>query len=286
MGRMSRASLIDPVTRQWVRLTGRRVDLADYPWLDGPVGDPETVGHEWISREAARLGGTLVHDDDEAGLLASMSALAGQTFEPRRLRREIADFYERTARWRLELWSQWSPAAWPFGWLLSTLFARRLQQLSLPLRPLDTARGLDSRIASVRDDAGSVLGAAWVRTLRATGETVYSGWYGTARLPGSDQPSVRVVFPLPTGSLTVFLRPEMTAGGNLRLRSPLGAFGDDGAYLLVREPAGATAWVRRAPVAECFEVYVDGEGVLRTDHDLRLWTLSVLRLHYRLEPRR
>lgn len=44
--------------------------------------------------------------------------------------------------------------------------------------------------------------------------------------------------------------------------------------------------MRRAPVAECFEVYVDDEGVLRTDHDLRLRTLPVLRLHHRLEPRR
>jgi hypothetical protein len=29
-------------------------------------------------------------------------------------------------------------------------------------------------------------------------------------------------------------------------------------------------------------VFVDDEGVLRTDHDLRLGTLPVLRLHYRL----
>jgi len=33
----------------------------------------------------------------------------------------------------MEVWSQWSPIAWPFGWLLSTLFSRRLQQLGIPL---------------------------------------------------------------------------------------------------------------------------------------------------------
>jgi hypothetical protein len=45
-----------------------------------------------------------------------------------------------------------------------------------------------------------VLGAAWLRTLRRTGKTIYSGWYGAAALPGRDQPSVRVVFPLPTAA--------------------------------------------------------------------------------------
>ena len=36
---------------------------------------------------------------------------------------------------------------------------------------------------------------------------------------------------------------------------------------------------------EEFHVYVDDEGVLRTDHVLRLWSATAVRLHYRLEPR-
>ena len=32
-------------------------------------------------------------------------------------------------------------------------------------------------------------------------------------------------------------------------------------------------------------MYVDDEGVLRTDHALRLWSALVMRLHYRLEPK-
>ena len=42
----------------------------------------------------------------------------------------------------MEVWSQWCPAMRPFGWLISSIFAKRLQQLNLPLRPLDTAYGL------------------------------------------------------------------------------------------------------------------------------------------------
>jgi hypothetical protein len=275
--------LIDRATQSWVRATGRLLDLADHPWFAGPTGDPSGIGDEWIDREAARLGGQVAASGPDDGLLASMGALAGQRFDPNELRSEIVGFYEHTTRWRLELWFQWSALAWPFGWAISTLFARRLHQLSLPLRPLDSALGIDSRVVKVVDDQGAQLGAAWLRTLRSTGDTVYSGWYGTTTLPGRDQPSVRVVFPLPNGSVTVFLRPEVTSGGGLRLVSPLEPFGGDGAYLVVCDRPGASAWVRRVPIVERFDLYVDDEGILRTNHWLRLWSLPVIDLHYRID---
>jgi hypothetical protein len=112
---------------------------------------------------------------------------------------------------------------------------------------------------------------------------VYSGWYGTVVLPGRQQPSVRVAFPLPNGSVTVFLRPEVADGDRLRLVSPLEPFGGDGMYLIVRPDAGQSAWVRRVPIDERFELWVDAEGVLRTSHRLRLWSVPVIDLHYRLD---
>jgi hypothetical protein len=238
------------------------------------------IGDEWLPREAGRLGGELV---EGGGLLDDMHRLAGPNFDAERLAGPVIDFYERTATWRLEVWSQWCPAAWPFGWLLSTVFARRLQQLSLPLRPLDNALGMDSRVVALRGDDGAQLGAAWLRTLRSTGAQVYSGWYGTARLPNTDGPSVRVAFPLPNGSVTIFLRPEVRPDGALLLTSPLGKFGDDGAYLIVARADGHSGWARRVPLAERFVVWVDEEGVLRTDHSLSLWQVAILRFHYRLE---
>lgn len=63
---------------------------------------------------------------------------------------------------------------------------------------------------------------------RATGATVFGGFYSTTSLPGADRPSVRVVFPLPNGSITVLLRPEATPRGGLLLTSPSGDFGDEG----------------------------------------------------------
>ncbi len=277
-----RGALIDRATQTWVQATGQEVDLHEHRWLAGPTGDVTVVADDWLGREAHRLNGSLV---EGGGLLPDFSALSGDDFNPSGLAQPIIDFYERTAEWRLEVWSQWCGFAWPFGWLISALFARRLQQLSLPLRPLDVARGIDSRVVTIVDGQARQLGAAWFRTLRSTGQTVYSGWYGTEQLPSSDRPSVRVVFPLPNGSIAVFLRPSIESDGSLVLTSPLGAFGQDGAYLIVVQPGGQRAWVRRAPLAERFVVGVDEEGILRTDHSLNLWRMTVVRFHYRLEPR-
>jgi len=253
------------------------VDLQREPWFDGPVGDPHVVAHEWLPREARRVG---AEASDGGGLLGSMAALTSEHFDPSRLARPVVDFYEQTAAWRLDVWSQWCPVAVPGGWLISALFARRLQQLALPLRPLDAAQGMDSRVVTLRTDDGTQLGAAWLRTLRATGQVVYSGFYGTANMPGNSHTSIRVAFPLPNGSVTVFLRPSIERDGSLALTSPISAFGDDGAYLIVRDDE--RAWVRRVPLAERFHVYVDCDGTLRTDHALSLWTVPVLRFHYRL----
>ncbi|HUQ63236.1 MAG TPA: hypothetical protein VM121_05765 [Acidimicrobiales bacterium] len=258
-----RGASVDRATQAWVRGTGRRVVVAEHPWLLGPVGATSVIGEEWLAAEALRTGGEL---REGGGLLSDVNGLASDEFDPAQIAPEIVDFYQSTSEWRLDLWSQWSVWAWPFGWILSAVFARRLRQLSLPLRPLDVARGMDSRVVSVVDAKGRRLGAAWLRTLRATGQTVYSGWYGIVALPSTRSPSIRVVFPLPIGSLTVFLRPANAGGGRLRLTSPLGRFGEEGAYLLVSAPDRTHAWVRRVPLVESFDVYVDEEGVLRTDH--------------------
>ena len=275
-----RWSLIDGATQRWVRATGRRVEFEIDGWLRTPVGDSDRIGDQWLEGEAQRLGGAIKLG---GGLLPSMASLIGDGFDPGALHPSITEFYEATTDWRLDVWSQWSPVAWPFGWLLSAVFAHRLEQLSLPLRPLDTSRGMDSRVVSVLNNDGEQLGAAWMRTLRSTGATVYSGWYDITTLPRKARPSVRVAFPLPNGSITVYLRPENGPHGSLRLVSPVGAFGDDGAYLIVVRRDRRGGWAKRVALSEEFVVFVDEEGVLRTDHALNLQRIPVVRLHYRIE---
>ncbi len=276
---VKRKSLVDRVTQLWVLATGRSVDLDGQPWLRGPVGGADLIGDEWLAGEAARQEARL---REGGGLLASMAILDGDGFQSTLLRPEIVDFYEHTSEWDMDVWSQWSPVAWPFAWLLSGLFARRLEQLSLPLRPLDAAHGMESRVVVAVTPADEQVGAAWLRTLRKTGQTVYSGWYGVVTLPGDAQPRVRIAFPLPNGSITVYLLPSVDTDGALRLTSTPGDFGTDGAYLIVQRQRSGNAAVRRVPLHEQFRVYVDDRGTLRTDHSLHLGHVPIIRLHYRL----
>jgi hypothetical protein len=194
----------------------------------------------------------------------------------------LRDFYEHTSNWRMEVWTQWNPVFQPGGELISRLFGRRVQQLALPTRPLDVAHGMDSRVAIIVGHDGAQRAAGWIRTLRATGEYVYSGCYSSRLLPGTRQPSVHVAFPLEAGNVQVFLRPRVLPDGALELSSPAGAFGENGAYVVVQDRGRTHA--ARAPIHERFRVYVDRDGVLWTDHLLRLWSAPVVRLHYKLMP--
>jgi hypothetical protein len=271
---------LDRAARTFWRVQGRPVDLAGSErWLAAPTHDGQTVGDGWLQAAAAAYGGA-VHEQPGAGLLADMALLDGPHFTAAELRPEIRDFYEHTSDWRMEVWTQWNVFFQPGGELISRYFGRRVQQLALPTRPLDVALGMDSRVATIVDGAGEQRAAGWLRTLRSTGEYVYSGCYSTRLLPGAQQPSVHVAFPLQAGNVQVFLRPRVLPGGALELSSPAGAFGRDGAYVVVE--SGGRTHGARAPLHELFRVYVDSEGTLRTDHTLRLWSATVVRLHYKL----
>jgi hypothetical protein len=278
-----RGAPVDRLTQRWVIATGRRVDLAGAErWLDGPVGDPDGIGDRWVDAHAAVSGADVVEGPGQ-GLLPAFGVLA-PSVEAAAVSPQVVAFYETTAAWSVDLWSRWARWAEPGGRLVNAVFAHRLRQLSLPLDPLDGAEGLDSRVAAVVGPGGDHLGTVWQRTSRATGATVFGGFYGAVTLPGAPGPSVRVVFPLPNGSLTVLLRPHATPDGGMVLRSGPGRFGDDGAYLLVRPDASPTGWARRVPLHERFALSARDDGSVRCDHRLDLGPCEVLRLHYRLRP--
>lgn len=278
------AGTVDLGTRKFWRLTGREIDLdgAD-SWLRAPTVGPGPVGTAWLEAEAARRGGAVHHDLPDAGLIPDWGALAGAGFDPSALHPSIVDFYARTARWRMEVWSSWSPLFQPGGEIVSRGFGRRVQQLALPTNPLDVARGLDGRVSVLTDCTGEQVAAGWIRTLRGSGDTVFSGCYSTRTLPGADRPSVHVTFPLEAGNLQVFLQPRNRPDGRLELASPRGPWGSDGAYVTVHD--GGRDFARRVPLHESFQLYVDDEGTLRTDHVVRVGPATALRLHYKLTRR-
>jgi hypothetical protein len=270
----------DAITQYWVRITGRRFEPKVNSWLDGPIGEPDRIGEDFFERFASIRALTL---RPGRGLLEDTSILLSSQ-ERNRLDSGVARFYQETSRFDVDLWSEWSGSFRPFGALLARLFSRRLEQLNVPLGALDSSRGMTSEICEVVDNDARPEMTAWIRKLNATGRVVYCGAYSTIRLPGEDLACLKVVFPLPNGNATVVLRPSLRADGGLTLRSEGRGFGDPGFYFVVRTSSGWYARYLRA-MQERIDVYSGDCGEVRTDHELRLWGATFLRLHYRLAER-
>jgi hypothetical protein len=276
-----RGYLTDWTTQRWVQATGRVVDLGRETWLRGPSAPPEGVGASYFTALAEARGMTL-SEDPGGGLLPDFAALRGPGFDPGAIQPEVVDFYERTARYRLNLWSEWSPGFRPFGRLVDAIFASRLRQLQLPQSPLDTSRGVTSTL--LRLDGGGDTLTAWLRRRVPSGDVIYAGFYSVERPPLAPGPCVKVVFPLPNGSASVFLTPVARPDGSLELVSRGRELGGPGFYFVVVRD-GRTAWVRHVPAfTERIHVYADERRELHTDHVLRLWGRTFLRLHYAMPP--
>lgn len=272
---------VDRMTRAFWRITGRRVDVAGkQAWLDAPMHRESVVGDAWLADAAAAIGGAVVRNEPGSGLLPAFAALDGPRFRADSVHPEIRDFYEHTSRWRMEVWTEWNPLFQPVGELIARHFGRRVHQLTIPTRALETAHGMDSDIAAIVTANGRQMGAGWIRTLRSTGAYVYSGYYRVTTLPNSTQPSVHVSFPLESGNLQVFLQPRALSDGSLELHSTQGPFGTDGAYVAVSR--GGVVHAARVPLHETFRLYIDPDGVLRTDHVIRFHSAVAVRLHYKL----
>jgi hypothetical protein len=279
----ARGHLADWTTQRWVQLTGRRVDLRADPWLVGPVGSTRGIGPGYFDTFAESVGLEVRRDGGARGLLPSFQALAGAQFDPSTVHPRVAEFYERTSAFEIDMWSEWCGAFRPFGQMLAWIFSRRLQQLNMPLSGLDTSRGMTSEVLQLVDKAsGAVRFTAWVRGLVGTGRLVYAGSYSVCAVPGSNSPCVKVTFPLPNGNAIVFLRPVVHPDGSFSIVSSGERFGDPGFYFTVHGEKGIV-WARylRA-MRENIHVYATDDGALRTDHVFRLVGAVFLRMHYRL----
>ena len=158
-----------------------------------------------------------------------------------------------------------------------------MNQLNFPVSSLELAGGMTSEILPMYSASGERVYTGWLRRIAQDGRVIYTGLYSTAS-PGSfPDPCVKVSFPLPLGSATVFLRPEAQKDGSFKLISSGRNFGDPGFYRMVE--AGKVHWKVRyiRTLREYFHVYVDPEGILRTEHHVRFLGLTVIRLHYKME---
>jgi hypothetical protein len=277
----SLASALDLSTRCFWSIVGRPIDVAGaQSWLNSPSNSRGGIGDQWL--DAFEVAGHVRAPSRGDGLLETMTALDGPCFDTAQVDSRVRQFYEHTASWRMEVWSQWSGIFAPGGELIARLWGRRVEQLALPMQPLAVSRGMASAVRVVDDQHGNRVGAAWLRTLRSDGSKVYSGFYRVSALPDNDQPHVQVAFPLENGNVQVFLTPRNDPDGSFWLHSRSARFGADGAYVVVR--IGSRWHAAQVALRETFHVYTDNEGVLRTDHSLKVGRWQALRLHYRLDP--
>lgn len=272
--------------RNWVACLGRRLPLDEPGWLSGPVGTPERIGPGFYESYVSQEGLVAEVNTPGTGLLFRFDALAGPAFDPGRVHPAVREFYERTVEYRLEAWSQWSTLAYPFACVLMETVSRRIEQLNLPVQPLDTSRGMTSDVIRLIDPATGVpRHALWLRRIAATGDVVYAGFYGVETPPLANGPCVKVVFPLPHGSATVILWPEAREDGSLVLHSTGKGFGDAGFYRVLQTGKEERRVRCIRAMKETIHVYVDAEGTLRTDHTFRFFRYAMLRLHYKITPR-
>ncbi len=264
-----------------VRLSGRKIRRAGAPWLACVLGQPGAIGSGVYQRIAA-TNNLELSTPPGAGLIADFEALRGPSFNPDAVHPRVRHFYEHAAAYNLEVWSEVYLAGRFFLWLLVEFISRRMDQLNFPISSLEVAKGMSSEVVELREpESGRLVYTGWLRRFKSNGKVIYAGIYSVARIPGETDPCVKVTFPC-RGSANVYLRPCSHTDGSFGLVSTGAGFGRSGFYRLVE--ASPEAWRVRnfTTLHEVFRVYVDEEGVLRTDHTISFMGLAILRLHYKM----
>jgi hypothetical protein len=265
----------------WVLLTGKRIRNGDEPWLAAPLGEQGRIG-TGIYERIAQTENLQMRMPPTAGLIPDFNALRGPSFDPDAIRDEIRHFYEHAAQYHLDVWSEVSLIGMFFLWLLVEFISRRMDQLNFPISSLEVAKGMSSQVVQlVEPETNTVKYTGWLRRLKSSGHVIYAGLYSTLCVPGEENPCVKVTFPC-RGTANVYLSPVQHADGSFGLDSSGSAFGRSGFYRIVASGPDHRRVRYVKTLHELFHVYVDGEGVLRTDHKISFLGLTILRLHYKM----
>ena len=265
----------------WISVTGRAVSYEAYPWLKGPMSKGLDIGDRYYDEVARQEGLTVSHTSTEGLIVSFDDVVDGAANAGKKVSQKVTDFYERTAAYKLEVWSQWyAPIAF-FARVLIRSLSTKMNQLNIPLQPLETSHGMSNEVIQLKDAEGGVRYACWLRKSILTGRVVYAGFYSGIHIEGA--PFVRVVFPLPGGNVTVLLKVVVNDDGSVELVSRGKGMGDAGYYRVQHSAAGKVK-VRYIPIKERIHVYEDAFGVLRTDHIFWFRKYKFLHLHYKIIP--
>ncbi|HSF34622.1 MAG TPA: hypothetical protein VLA70_00810 [Nocardioides sp.] len=260
-------------------LLAERVRAADLPFVVPRPARSRYVGTTYVRDLAEELGAHYIADAPDAGIVASLDALAGPALDPRQVDPLVREFYEHTTRFALDIVPQWRLWVRPGYLLYRTLVARPLGQASIPMNQREAQRGILSRIDTVTGVDGVVSVRGWVRSFADNDEPIMLGIYTT--YTHDNVGYVSVGFPVPEGSFTATLLPRSRPDRGLLLTSRAHD-GQAGHYLTYIDTAAdeLTALAVHG-FEEQLDVYV-GNGSLRAEHTFWIFGFPFLTLHYRI----
>jgi len=274
--------LQDWITQQWVILRGKKITESLDEWLLGPMGDLGSIDDSFIGVLAKNEGLIIERNATGSGLVSAISDMGLSIQELKLLHQEVARFYENTADYSLDLKVQWNPFFKPFGVLVNLLFSNRINQLNVPIKKEEASATVSSEIITLRcPNSKRIKHTIWYRRNMKTGKVMYSGIYGTGTLPGGTV-CIKVVFPLPKGNATVFLRPSVINQGALQLDGSGKLFGDAGFYFLLQDKNG-TNWARYHRSFKDVLVVKSEKGNLKANQVMTLWGCKVVEFFYEIK---
>jgi hypothetical protein len=267
-----------------VTLLAESAEARDLPFVVPLEARSRYVGTDYMRALAEVLEGDYVQGAEDAGIVASLDALAGPDFDPTVVDPRVRAFYEHTTRYTLDIVPEWRTWVRPGYLLYRTVVARPLGQANVPMNQREAQRGVVSRIDTVdveRD--GQTLIRGWIRSFKDTGAPIYVGIYTTYRFEGRGY--VSVGFPLPHANFTATLAPRARDGGGLTLTSR-SALAHAGHYLTYVDPA--TRSLTSLAVhgfAEELDVWAADDDELRAEHRFWVFGFPFLVLHYRIRQK-
>lgn len=271
----------DWFTQQWVILWGKKILPEETTWLMGPFGNVNGIGEDFIYQLAEKEQLLVQRETKDKGLLPSITQLNLKEDDLARLSSKVIQFYETTARYSLQLKVNWNPFFKFFGVLVNKLFSKRINQLNIPTKTIADESALKSEIITLADPkTNELVYTIWFRTVKATGQVIYSGIYGTCTLP-SGETCVKAVFPLPNGNATVIMNPKVVANGALTLDSSGKKFGDAGFYFCLKD-ANGNYWSQFVRSFRDRLTIGEENHQLTAKQTLTLWHLRALTFTYKI----
>jgi hypothetical protein len=244
------------------------------------------IGADYMESLAREADGSFKRNQPGIGIVETMDALGGSTFDPAQVDPLIREFYEHTSRFKLSIEPQWNPFMKPLFRIFKTYIAQRIGQANLPFNTEEAHRGMVSYIDTIdykiEDDAANHISTlrGWIRAYEDSGDAIYVGIYTIVRY--QDTGYVSVGFPLPESNFTATLLPYNN-GSNFILKTKDTGSDFPGHYLTdIDDEDGSLTILKLPTMGEEIDVYVR-DGRLKTDHSFYFGGFKFLTLFYSME---